>query len=132
MALRGNPQNLRAVNARLGNISSQRVAEAVALAGASALTRAALLAYDSGTTVYGGGRPQGERGSLDLVKSGAVRSMLRFSALGRRIRCNLATKYARYLIGRYRILPSGNAALPVDWADQLTAISRKNIEQALA
>lgn len=132
MALRGSPQNLRAVNARLLAIGSQRVAEAVARAGAVALTAAVQAAYDSGTTAYGGARPAGERGALSLVATGTVRRLLRFEALGRKIRCALGAKYARYLIGKYAILPSGNAALPADWADFLRLETRRVMAQELS
>lgn len=52
---------------------------------------------------------------LRLVRTGATRAALRFVAVGTVIRCVLGPRYARYLVGKYRILPSGQQAVPFRW-----------------
>jgi hypothetical protein len=79
------------------------------------LTRAA---YDGGRTVYGEARPPAvDGGTLTLHKSGATARDLRFEAIGTVIRCKLGPRWARYLIGKYAILPNG--ALPAAWSKRL-------------
>jgi hypothetical protein len=74
--------------------------------------------FDAGTTVYGQPRPRGVDGApLDLERTGATRRALMFTATGMIVRAVLGTKYARYLIGKYDILPNG--ALPVKWRAEL-------------
>lgn len=96
----------------MGAVSASRVAREVA----PALTAAARAAYDSGTTVYGGARPSGVRGPVKLVRTGALRSMIAFAAIGSLVRAVLAVPYARYMIGRFGIMPSGDrSAIPPAW-----------------
>jgi hypothetical protein len=40
---------------------------------------------------------------------------MHFEAIGTVTRCVLGPPWARYLIGRYTILPNGDAYLPVAW-----------------
>jgi hypothetical protein len=54
---------------------------------------------------------------LTLVLTGKVRGHVQFKTDGtRRVRAELSTKYARYLIGKYGILPNGRAAMPCKWS----------------
>ncbi len=66
-----------------------------------------------------GGAKRRGGGALSLVQTGATRARVVFVANGTIVRCVLGTKYARYLIGKYGILPNGNAAIPVEWQDTL-------------
>ena len=58
---------------------------------------------------------------LLLVKSGATREALRFVSIGTIVRCVLPTRWAKYLIGKYGILPNGS--LPVRWAKSLKQVA---------
>jgi hypothetical protein len=83
----------------------------------STLTRAA---YKGGRTVYGDSRPAGKYGPLDLERSGRTVASLRFEANGSQVRAVLGTPWAKYLIGKYRVLPMG--FIPVEWSRALAAI----------
>jgi hypothetical protein len=75
-------------------------------------------AFTSGRNVYGDARPTGADGhALSLVKSGKTRRTIEFVANGTIVRCVLGTRYARYLIGRFGILPNGT--LPAQWSAAL-------------
>jgi len=124
--------------AHLGHVKSAlrrlpiKVAERVATEAAPALTSAAGASYDAGQTVYGTPRPLSVDGaSLSLSRSGDTRATVRFVRVGTIVRCVLGTKYARYLIGKYAILPNGKAAIPEAWRQRLDAIARGAIEGAL-
>jgi hypothetical protein len=90
---------------------------------APALTTITRTSFDSGLTIQGESRPQSVNGGdLTLVRTGAVRDQLRFVATDKVVRCTIGPSYARYLIGKYGILPSGNAALPSPFVRKLTEI----------
>lgn len=97
------------------------VAASVARRASPALTQFTAEAFASRQTVYGDARPSSATGApLSLVKSGATRDALRFVTVGTIIRCVLPTRWAKYLIGKYGILPNG--ALPVRWSRELGKI----------
>lgn len=107
------------------------LAQKIAAQVAPGVTAKAQQAYSAGQTVYGDARPTGAAGNaLTLVQSGATQGSLRFVAIGTRVRVALGTRYAKYLIGKYRILPSG--ALPVAWRDAIAALARTEIEKGVA
>jgi len=130
--VRGNVRGLQGLRARLKAIPATAALE-TARQGAPAITGEAGGAYDAGLTVYGSARPQGRRGFLTLVRSGATRSMMRFVSDGTTtIRASLGTRYAKYLIGKYQILPSGGgAALPASWKQRLSDISMRICGEAV-
>jgi len=98
------------------------LAHVVARESAPKITVDAGAAYDGGRTVYGDARPLSKAGEpLSLVQSTATRKTVRFVADGRIIRCALGTPYAKYLIGKYKILPVGNGPMPVAWKRKLQA-----------
>lgn len=108
-----------------------RVAERVAREGSGALTEAAGASFDAGRTAYDGARPLGVDGArLSLQRTGETRSTIKFIQIGTIVRCVLGTKYARYLIGRYAILPSSTGALPEGWRQRLDALTRRAITEA--
>jgi hypothetical protein len=122
MGLRGDVGKLRTFKQRLREFPITLAAE-VSKAVAPALTDLATGAYDGGRTVYGDTRPKGVEGqALDLEATGATRAQLRFVAVGTVVRCVLGTKWSKYLIGKYGILPNGNAAVPAAWRAKLDAI----------
>lgn len=125
MALRGDLSSLRRLKSTLRALP-RSVAHQVANRGAPALTDLARGAFNSNRNVYGDARPAGVDGQpLALVKSGATLATLKFDANGTIIRAVLGTPYARYLIGRYGILPNGSAAIPVQWSRALGEIVKK-------
>lgn len=98
------------------------------------LTRMARESYDAGQTVYGAPRPEGTRGDkLDLVDSGATRRDMRFEAIGTRVRCVLGPRWAKYLIGKYKILPVGDrSAIPAKWQATIAASVRVRLKERVA
>lgn len=106
----------------LGAVAAQSVASQAA----PLLTTQARSDFDAGRTVYGTVRPSGVRGPVTLVRTGATRSTLGFSAQGTRMRVVLSTRWAKYLVGRFRILPIGDrSAIPPAWKKAIDgAVSR--------
>lgn len=102
------------------------VAEDIAKQAAPLLTAFVQQAFDSGVNVYGDARPVGVDGqSLTLVHTGDTRRALKFVRDGTLIRAHLGPRYARYLIGKYRILPMGDrTAMPVAWVRALDELVR--------
>jgi hypothetical protein len=100
------------------------LANDVAQASAPGLTLRTRGAYDGGKTVYGEARPAGvDGGALTLEKTGATKAAVRFVANGRIVRCVLPTKYAKFLVGKYKILPNG--AMPAEWSQYLAGLVRE-------
>lgn len=112
----GYHRNLRALNKELKKVS-EVVAIRVARRCAGALNYVVRASFDSSQTVYDDHRPLGKRGNeLTLVKSGSVRGAIGFVSDGTsKIRAVLAQRYAKYLVGKYRILPIGGATIPFKW-----------------
>jgi hypothetical protein len=120
-ALRGDLSTLRRFNRRLRELPTS-VAHDVAQRAAPMLTGLAREAHAARRSVYGESRPVGKTTGevLDLEVSGRTVRDLRFVSNGTIVRCVLGTPYARFLIGRYSILPQG--ALPVEWSQRLRAL----------
>jgi len=120
MGLKGNLSSIKGLKQEIRSLPVT-VAAAVARQAAPALTSLTGDAFASKQTVYGEARPAGVNGNeLSLVKSGATSDALRFIAVGTIVRCVLPTKWARYLIGKYGVLPNG--ALPAGWSRRMSAI----------
>lgn len=124
----GNPQNLRDLATRLKSLPVT-TAQDVAAKVAPTITDLAQASYSGGQTVYGDPRPAGKFGALDLVETGDTQAAVRFVAIGRVVRAVLPTRYARFLVGKYRILPMG--ALPVAWSEAIGDAVRGVVERAL-
>lgn len=126
----GTPNLLR-LNRRLTTITTEKAA-IVARRCAAEITERAQASYDSGQTVYGDARPTGVNGdALTLVRTGDTRNLIRFTSDGgTKIRCSLGgLKYAKYLIGKYKILPIGNAALPWRWIEIIQRIWFEEVKE---
>lgn len=123
MGLRGDVGELRRYAAALRAFPAELASRAAEQA-APALTGVVGADYDAGRTAFGDTRPKGVGGAtLDLVESGATRAQLRFVKVARfSIRCDLGTPWAKYLIGKYRIVPNGNTAIPPAWRALLDQI----------
>jgi len=108
----------------------ETVAQRVAQRSATALTAKAQAAYDGGRNVYGEARKRGEDGQeLDLVETTTVRRHVKFEANGRVLRAVLPTRYAPYLVGKFRVLPMGE--MPNDWAKTIEKIADEEIQAAV-
>ena len=130
MALVGNIGKLRDLAKRLQSIPTT-VAQNVARAVAPELTSVARADFDAGRTAYGAARPLGKGGqALSLVKSGITQGSIRFVDIGTRVRAVLGARYAKYLVGKYGILPKG--PLPRAWATTIDATARAEIAKGLA
>ncbi len=117
MALRGDLSRLSQLKARLRDLP-RTVAADVAQRAAPEMTQLTRQAFEGGRTVYGDARPAAAGGgALTLRKTGATARELRFVSIGTIVRCVLGPSYARYLIGKYGILPNG--ALPAAWSKRL-------------
>ena len=126
-SLSGRLDNFRRLKSTLRKLP-QAVAVRAAQRAAPELTQLTRSAFDSGRTVYDQPRPRGEEGNqLDLVETGAVRSLLRFDSFGTTVRAVLSTRYARFLIGKYKILPNG--AIPLEWQKVLREIVEEELNK---
>lgn len=106
------------------------VATRVADASAGELSSQARSDFDAGRTAYGATRPRGRYGPLSLIRTGATRASLGFSAIGTAVIARLVPKYAKYLIGKYVILPAGRAAVPTKWTDAIDPIAMREVERS--
>jgi len=97
------------------------------------LTRRAQSDYAAGRTVYGDPRPpHPSTGRVpDLVRTGRTRDQLSFRAIGTTTEARLAGRHVKYLIGWFKILPVGSAALPVSWVKAIDEIARRVLGKAL-
>lgn len=121
--------DMRAVQQAINRLP-ETVAHRVAERAAVAITEQAQRSYDAGQTVYGDARPRGESGGeLDLVETNKVRSNVRFEANGRVMRAVLPTRYAPYLVGKYRVLPMGD--LPRAWVKTIEEITAEELSRAV-
>ena len=126
-SVRHKGENVRTLAKRLrslGAVAAQRIASR----SAPVLTTTSQADFNSGRTAYGDARPAGKQGNqLTLVSTGATRATLRFGAQGTAIRAVLTTKWARYLIGKYRVLPIGR--VPTKWKASIAGISRDTMRE---
>ena len=117
MALRGDLARIGDLKQRLATLP-KTIAVDVAQRAAPAMTGLTKQAFDSGQNVYGDARPEGVGGrALTLRRTGTVARELRFVAIGTIVRCVLGPRYAKYLIGKYGVLPNG--VMPAEWSARL-------------
>jgi hypothetical protein len=108
------------------------IAEDVAKRGAPALTGELQGNYDSRRSAYGNPNPDGVDGKqLTLRKTGATDAALTFTAAGTTIKTPGFPRYMRFLIGKYRVLPNGNQAIPEAWRALLAELVRTHKPPAL-
>ena len=90
----------------------------------------------TGSTTTKRGHHETSARKLTLVQTGDTRRTMKFKANGRLVRCELGPRYAKYLIGKYKILPIGDrTAMPAAWTRALnelvkTAQERPNLVAA--
>lgn len=121
--LRGNPSTMRDLAKRIKELPIV-VAQKIAQEAARAVTAKAQANYDSRRSVYGAGR------SVSLVRTGTTKSLVRFVSIGTLVRASLGTRYAKYLIGKYQILPMG--AMPYEWQELIGKIGREIMQATIA
>jgi hypothetical protein len=104
----------------------------VARAVAPYLTALARSDFAAGRNAYGEPRKPGFHGRVTLVDTGAMFELLRFVSFGRILRCALGTPYAKYMIGRFEVLPIGDrTGVPPRWATLIdTALSAVRLARA--
>jgi len=125
----------RDVNRRLAKMATgglaSKISSRIALRAALKVSVAAQRAYDSGVDVFGAARPLGADGApLTLVSTRATKNQLRFVATLNQIRAVLTTPWARYLIGKYGILPNGGGAMPTAWRKMINDVARQEAGDA--
>jgi len=130
--LKGDPSKLQKLGAKLRALPVL-VAQASAERIAPALTAQARATFDAGETPYGDAWAPGADGQrVTLRQTGALASGVRFVAVGTRVRAVLGARYAKYQVGRRRVLPGPGAALPPAWRAAVDAIVRDELDQHLA
>jgi hypothetical protein len=131
-SLRRIGRSIRDIKADIAK-QSRSVAHDIAQRVAPSITALARDAYTSGRNVYGDARPRGANGqALSLIASGDTFSDLRFRVSGTVLWCDLGTPYAKYLIGKYKIMPIGDrTAVPVDWSRTIRAITDEVLRQSM-
>ena len=122
-------KSLRALSAalkRIGAQTSQRVAARVA----PVLTALARAAFAQQQSPFGDAWDPGVDGApVTLRATGKLLGTLRFAAVGSRVRAVLAVPYARYHIGKRRILPAGG--IPDSWEKAIEEIFRDEVKRGL-
>ena len=130
--LTGNPANLKALATKLRQVPV-RVAQRAAAKIAPRLTELARASFDAGENPYGDAWEPGAEGQrVDLVQRGALRAQLRFTAVGTRVRAVLGVPYAKYQIGKRKVLPIGGSAMPAAWSRAIGEIVNAEIAADLA
>jgi hypothetical protein len=132
--LRGDLGTLRALKNSIAGMPVS-LSHAVAARVAPELTSQAQASYDAGVTVYGTARPASivDGHPLDLVQSGAVRRDMKFNALGTKVTVTLGPRYAKYLVGKYVILPIGDrSAIPAPWVAAVDRIVKEEADKYVA
>lgn len=97
--------------------------EAVASRAAPLLTQLTRDFYDSDFTVYEDPRPSSELTGEHLTLKGPAQrtySSLSYVSLGTQLRVSFNTNYAKYLIGKYEILPNGY--MPRAWVTKIREV----------
>lgn len=110
-----------------------KAAIAVAAATAPALNAQVQSDFGSGRTAYGEARPEGTHGPVTLHKSGRLQALLRFAATGTQLRVILGgLRYAKYMIGRFKVLPPGRAAIPTGWKRLISQVAAQAVGRELS
>lgn len=110
--VRGNLSSLRKLRQAIADLPP-RMRRAVATEAAEALDVEIKNDFAAGRTVYDTPRPLGVNGNpLSLVKTGRAKRGLGVTAFETIVRAELPTRYAKYLVGKYRVMPQ---TLPVTW-----------------
>ena len=114
------------------------IATRAAKHGAIAITALARDAFDAGVTPYGKQRPEGGGKYVpahfaSVYRTGSLRAAMGFTS-GHKgkllfIRATLGVPYAKYMIGRFWLLPFGNMRIPRSWIDALNNATRQAFQE---
>ena len=152
--VKGKIQNLRAMSAKIEKLGDVQQQARIAAQCATALTAEVQVQFAAHETVYSQGREAGKfshkphegthtpqikgghrspvmGAAVDLLQSGRTVAALAFTSTGSILRAVLGTKYAKYLIGRYKIMPIGSSALPASWQAIMHWIVGKALREAV-
>jgi len=109
-------------------VLAQRVAARIA----PVITDLARGTYGGQRNVYGDAwRERVDGSDATLVATGALKSKVKFAAVGTLIRVVLGTRYAKYQIGMRRILPAPSAPLPTEWSARIEREAQDEIRKEL-
>ena len=123
----GNPRTIKRFLASLQSLPV-RVTSKIAERSAPVITSAVQASFAAGTDPYGQPWAPGADGQkVDLYQTGALRRGLAFYPVGRRLMARLGVRYAKFQVGRRRVLPPGGKPLPVAWSEQLATIANEEI-----
>ena len=127
----GNPRTLKDLNRKIQALPVQ-VQERIAAKVAPQLTALALESFGRGEDPYGATWQEGADGKpVTLEITGRLKGGLVFVSIGRKVRAKLGAPYAKYQVGKRRVLPPGGRALPVAWSEAIGATAAAEIKEAL-
>lgn len=126
MPLRGDIARIKDLKRKIADMPTTMAVD-VAGRAAPELTGLTRGSFEAGQSVYGDPRPIGVDGKpLTLVDSGKTKEELQFTSDGGTVvRAKLGTRWAKYLIGKYGILPNSNSAVPAEWSRKLQELVKK-------
>ena len=114
---------------RLPSVLGHRVAREAA----PVLTSLLVSTFDAGENAYGIAWDAGSKGErITLVRSGSTKRGLRFVAIGAKLRVALATRWAKYQVGKRPVTPAPGAALPSSFRDTLEQLTSSLAREELA
>ncbi len=129
--LKGNVASLQNFSKKIGELSKV-VAIKIAAASADALTEVARASFDAGQDPYGNAWEPGDKGErVTLKKSGGTERGLYYVAIGTKLRARFAVAYAKYQVGRRRVLPTQGDVLPQPYIDALSKAAARVIREEL-
>lgn len=127
----GNPRSLKDLGRKIQGLPVQ-VQERIAAKVAPQLTTLAEASFARGEDPYGATWQEGADGRpVTLEKTGRLKGGLKFVAIGRRVRAKLGAHYAKYQVGKRRVLPPNGRPLPVAWSEAIAATANAEIQEAL-
>lgn len=121
--LRGDVASLDVLRKRL-SADPQVLAHKVAAAAVGAINAEAQRSFDAGEAPSGFAWPESKvtGAHVSLVRSGALRRQVRYSAEGSQIRCVLGVRYAKYQVGKRPVFPRRGAKLPDAYRDAIARV----------
>ena len=131
MSITGNIGSIRELGEKLRKLQFWAGREA-ARAVAPVLTRMADESFDKQRDPWGVAWDPSEDGHIvTLKKTGTLRSFIRYVAIGTILRVSVGTDYAKYQIGRRKVFPAQNAALPAGYSEALAEAANEVIAKEL-
>ncbi len=122
-------EDLRKFAKGLETVSTE-LGHRTATASAEKITELGRETFDAGQDAYGTPWALGADGEpVDLEESGALKSKLSYTAVGRKLRSALGVSYAKYQIGKRPVYPRG--ALPASYVEALSKVAADEARKAL-